>query len=154
MAANRQNNVRVGYDLAAEALNYLADKFSSIRDDNDQIRIELRLELDVNVEDWRAKAERLREIYNRGEKQEPAPGSKERESYLLRKYAENSFYNSVKGLVCVALGVYARDITRTRQDIPRQLITREPSTEQVRTYLRMDDVNRQLELIQEAMDKD
>ena len=155
MADENYGSVKRGYDLAAEALYYIADKLSLIRDDNDQLRSELiRQGLDVNVEDWRAKAKRLREMYNREETKEPDPGSRERENYILKMEEEDSFVNSIRGLICFALGVYANDIIKTREDIPWQIVIREPTPEQVKTFLKMDDVGRQLKMIQIAMEKD
>lgn len=67
---------------------------------------------------------------------------------------DDSFAKSNKELICLALGVYSNDLVRTRQDMARQLITREPSPEQVQRILKMDDVEKQLKFIEDAMEKD
>jgi hypothetical protein len=107
--------------------------------------------LDVNVNDWREKARRLREIYQRADTPEPPRGSRERESYILKMDEERNFVSSIRGLICFALQVYGNDLIQTRQDIPTQVIIRKPSPEYLQAFLKMDDVETQLKLIEVAM---
>jgi hypothetical protein len=158
MAYKYKTEVKREYNLAAEALDYLADKLSSIRDDDDeQLRVKnelIKQELDVNVDEWRQKARRLRELYYRPGIPNPPAGSRQRERYIIAKEEEDNFVNSIKGLICFALGVYANDIIKTRQDIARKIIIREPSAEYVQAFLKMDDVEAQLKIIDEMMRRD
>lgn len=155
MADENHGSVKRGYDLAAEALYHLADKLTSIRDDNDQITSELlKRRLDVNVEDLIAKAKRLCEIYQRPDTPALAQGSKDRDNYILKMEEEHSFVNSIRGLICFALEVYAIDLIQMRQDIPRQIIIRKPNPEQVQALLKMNDIEKQLDFIEDAMEQD
>src|SRR3712207_3564838 len=148
-------SVKRGYDLAVEALYHLADKLTSIRDDNDQITSELmKRRLDVSVGDLIAKAKRLREIYQRPDTPAPVPGSKDKDNYALKMEEEQSFVNSIRGLICFALEVYAIDLIQMRQDIPRQVIIRKPNPEQVQALLKMNDIEKQLEFVEDAMEQD
>jgi hypothetical protein len=157
MAATKQGNVKSGYDLAAEALYYIADKLSSTRNDDEQLRVNNELVkqgLDVNLEDLRAKARRLREYYQRRNIPPPPRGSREREDYILSEERMQSDVNSMKPLICFALGIYGNDLIQTKQDISIQVTLRKPSPEYVQAFLKMDDVERQLGIIQVAMKKD
>jgi hypothetical protein len=157
MAAKYKTEVKIGYDLAAEALYYIADKLSSTRNDKDQLKVKSELVkqgLDVHIEEWRDNARRLREIHQRSDTQLPPPGSRERERAILAMEEEDNFVNSITGLVCFALGVYGYDLFQARGDIARQVVIRKPSPEYLQTFLRMDEVERQLGIIQVAMKKE
>jgi len=159
MAAKYKTEVKIGYDLAGEALYYIADKLSSTRndDDDDQLKVKSELikqELDVHIEEWRDNARRLREIDQRSDTQLPPPGSRERERAILAMEEEDNFVNSITGLVCFALGVYGYDLFQAREDIARQVVIRKPGPEYLQAFLRMDEVERQLGIIQVAMKKD
>lgn len=118
--------VKIGYDLAAEALYYIADKLSSTRNDEDQLKVKSELVkqgLDVHIEEWRDNARRLREIHQRSDTQLPPPGSRELERAILAmEEEEDNFVNSITGLVCFALEVYGYDLFQARGDIARQVV--------------------------------
>lgn len=157
MAAKYKTEVKIGYDLAAEALYYIADKLSSTRNDEDQLKVKSELVkqgLDVHIEEWRDNARRLLEIHQRSDTQLPPPGSRERERAILAMEEEDNFVNSITGLVCFALGVYGYDLFQARGDIARQVVIRKPSPEYLQAFLRMDEVERQLGIIQVAMKKE
>jgi hypothetical protein len=159
MAAKYKTEVKVGYDLAAEVLYYIADKLSSTRNDDNDDQLKVKSELvkqglDVHIEEWRDNARRLREIHQRSDTQLPPSGSRERERAILAMEEEDNFVNSITGLVCFALGVYGYDLFQARGDIARQVVIRKPSPEYLQAFLRMDEVERQLGIIQVAMKKD
>jgi hypothetical protein len=82
MAAKYTTEVKIGYDLAAEALYFIAGKLSSTRNDDDHLKVKSELVkqgLDVHIEEWRDNARHLREIHQRSDTQLPPPGSRERE---------------------------------------------------------------------------
>lgn len=102
MAAKYKIDVKIGYDLAAEALYYIADKLSSTRNDehDDQLKVKgelVKQGLDVHIEEWRDNARHLREIHQRSDTQLPPPGSRERERAILAMEEEDNFVNSITG---------------------------------------------------------
>jgi hypothetical protein len=114
----------------------------------------MKRRLDVNVEDLIAKAKRLREMYPRPDTQTPAPSSRDRDNHILKMEEEQSFANSIRALICFALEVYAIDLIQMREDIPRQVIIRKPNPEQVQALLKMNDIEKRLEFIEDAMEQD
>ena len=160
----RQNNVKIGYELVAEAIDYLANKLYSIRDgeeeeDDDQVRIlrnELvKQELDESIESFREKARRLREYYRRPEPPTgPPAGSKESITYIKERAEEQDFVRANRGLICIALQLYGHDLSQATENIATQVIIRKPSAEDLKAFLSMKDVDKQLRLIDESMTTD
>ncbi len=151
VAAKKQENVKKGYALAAEGLRYLADKISSIINDE-----ELKVKNDLvkqglieSVEQIRRKANRMDELYIKSE----APAALGRERFGGLSAEEWEEAQSMKRLICYALKVYGDDLSQTRETIFARIRTRYTNGDDL-DFLSMEDIDRQLQIIDEAIVRD
>jgi hypothetical protein len=147
----RQDNLKRGYDLAAEALRHLAYKISSpTNDENQKLRNELIMQkLNISVEDILQKAKRMDEFYQKS----MAPGPWNQDPYFFSPLSdeEQEEINSLRSLICFALAVYGDDLSQTKKMIPKGSRTRKHSDEDVED---LENVDLQLNIIEDAMRED
>jgi hypothetical protein len=127
MATKKQSNVKRGYALAAEALRYLADKLSSIVND-EQLKVKsdlLKEGMDESVEEIRRKANRMDELYLKSS----GPTTRGRERFGGLSVEEWDEAQSMYRLICYALKVYGDDLSQTKDSIITRVRTRNTDDE-------------------------
>lgn len=148
---NRPDNLKRGYDLAAEALRHLAYKISSPTNDENQKVINqlVRQKLDLTVEDVLLKAKRMEEFYQKS----MAPGPWNQDPYIFSPLSDNEQeeISSMRSLICFALSVYGDDLSQTKKRIPTGSRARNHRDEDAEDLERVD---LQLEIIEDVMIED
>lgn len=148
---NKEDNVKRGYDLAAEALRHLADKISSsTNDENLKVRNDLiRQTLDVSAEDIIQKAKRMDEFYQKS--MASGPWNQDPDIFSPLSGEEQDEINSMRSLICFALAVYGDDLSQTKKVIPTRFRTRNLSDEGLKG---LENVDLQLDIIEDVMRED
>jgi hypothetical protein len=140
-----------GYPLVSRALRYVAKKLRTLKDDE---AIKVRDELITQGLEHRA--EYFEELARKYDEQhiylETRPPPNEAPDILAKK--DKRFSDPYRKDVCFALRVYSTDLIASQKTIAERFMWIKPTSEELKTFLKIDDIDSQLGYIVEAMMKD
>jgi hypothetical protein len=147
----KEENVLRGYPLVSRALKYVAKKLRTLKDDEG---IKVRDEL--ITQGLEHHAEYFEEFARKYDEQhiylETRPPPNEAPDILAEK--DNRFSDPYRKVVCFALRVYGTDLMQSQEALPERFMSIKPTSEELKSFLKIDDIDSQLDWIVNAMKRD
>jgi hypothetical protein len=144
-------NVLRGYPLVSKALRYVANKLRTLKDDES---IKFRDELITQGLEHHAEyfEEHARKYDEQDMYLQTRPKTNEDPELLARK--DSRFSDPYRRQVCFALRVYGTDLMQSQEALPERFMSIKPSDEELKSFLKIDDVDSQLYYIVDVMKQD